>query len=155
MSSCSTFQIATKRGSSTIYGTNLNLAIKNAQQNDQIFVGNGNLGAMDVDNKTNLIIKTTCSTQVQSFSLKKNTNVTIEGFDVKGPSSFKAGFYLHPGGNANDQVTIKNNKIHVGPTDNGIEIRNKNTNVTLEGNEIYGNGNGVVVNVGGPSGTPS
>lgn len=152
MSSCSTFQVATKRGSSTIYGTNLNLVIKNAQQNDQIFVGNGNLGAIDVINKNNLIIKTTCSTQVQSFSLKKNTNVIIEGFDVKGPSAFKAGFYLHPGGNANDQVTIKNNKIHVGPTDNGIEIRNQNTNVTLDGNEIYGNGNGVVVNVGGPSG---
>ncbi len=152
ISSCATFQVATKRGSNIIYGTNLNLVIKNAQQNDEIFVGNGNLGAILIENKTNLLIKTTCNTQIQSFSLKKNTNVIIEGFDVKGPSTFKAGFYLHPGGNANDQITIKNNKIHVGPTDNGVEIRNQNKNITLDGNEISGNGNGVVINVGGPSG---
>ena len=152
VSNCSSFKVATVRGTNTTFSTDLNAAINSAQSNDTIRVGNGPFPEITVNAKTNLIIQSSCSSVVRSFQLKNNNGLVIDGFDISGPSTVGAGIFFAVGGNANNNVTIRNNKVHAGSTVNGIEIRNKNTNINLQNNDIYGNANGIFYNVGGPSG---
>ena len=145
---CSSFQVATVSGGVPNFSADLKQAIKDSQPNDEILVGDGQFPRIVIKDKSNLIVKSSCNSVVQSFVVKRSDNIRIEGFEITDTSDMKSGIYLGAGRNSNSFISIVNNKIH-GETDrSGIRVKNGNSNILIEGNEIFGNENAIIVNRG-------
>lgn len=142
----------------TEYNT-IQAAINNAAAGDYIGVCSGDypesiildskLGTLDAP----IIIEGIGEPRVENFTLSRSRFITISGFDIDVPH--QNGIRLEGAAQANENITIQNNKIHGAPNGfHGIRIDKNNLSVTLKNNEIYDNAkNGVWIkdNLHGPT----